>query len=170
MRRLDRTSTLLIVTICVVLGCTAVLVREGGWRRDLRSLAHSSEAADPAYRMVVVFRPEDCEGRLDFVHLVAQPRFRNALTVTGILVGTASAGRLAKQRLRARGLELPLVVRRRGLSLTTQLGYSSTPYLLLMDREGQVRFAMPTPRTPGDMAELEQAMRVLISRNDDAAS
>lgn len=169
MRRFDRTSTLLTGTICVVLGCTAVLVDGGGWRRDLRSLAPWSEAADHSYRMVVVFRPEDCEGRLDFLHLAAQPRFRSTLTVMGILVGTAADGRLARQRLRARGLELPLVVRRRGLSLTTQLGYASTPYLLLMDRGGQVRFAMPTPRTTGDMAELEQVLRVLILRNDDAA-
>lgn len=169
MRRIDAASALLVGTICVVLGCTAVLLRDGGRRSDLAGqIPPESKAVRTPYRMIVVFGPEDCEGRLNFIHLATQPRFRGTISVTGILVGSQADGARATQRLRARGLEVPVHVRRRGMRIAARLGYPSTPYLLIVDETGRLRFAMGAPGRPGEVEELERVMRLLALQSGDS--
>lgn len=162
-RWIDRQAVLLVATILTVLGCTALLRGDHGARWDIRrELPPADAGARTPYRLVVVLGPGDCEGGLAFIHLASRQRFRNTLSVTGVLVGTRAETRVAQQRLRARGFDLPLSARPGGLRAAGPIGYRSTPYLLLVDEEGRVRFAADLPSVPAEMREIEQAIRSIV--------
>ena len=129
----------------------------------LPAYAHPGDAgADLIARETVVLGPGDCESGLGFIHLASQRRFRNMLSVTGILVGSPADTRIAQQRLRARGYAIPLHARSSGPRAAEPIGYRSTPYLLLLDESGRVRFAADVPVHGREMRAIEQAIRSIV--------
>lgn len=131
----------------MVILCTAGLVIAKPATRPLGAVLPASGPATP-FRAYVFFQPIDCSGNMEFLRVFARPRFRSHVSVTGMLVPGVTADDKRDATRRFRNLTGSSVVE--GASRETRaalraLGYLQTPFVVVLDEQGQVRLATPVP-------------------------
>src|SRR5687768_13124883 len=105
----DRQTPLLLLVILTVLACTAYVGYVRTYPQNVTVLIPRVEAGSPQpFRAIVVFRLEDCDGRIDFMHAFARPRWRDAFSTGALVIGGPAEAQAAAQVLRARGLTIPV--------------------------------------------------------------
>jgi hypothetical protein len=159
----DRKTALLLLVILTVLACTAYM---GYLRTSPKTVAglmpRTQEGSRRPFRAVVIFHPEDCDGRIDFMHAFARPRWRDLFSTGALVIGGAAEAETAAQTLRARGLSIPVSAVRSEAHPGRLLGYTSTPYLLVVDRQDRLRIAVPGPSSTSELRALERATEGLL--------
>ncbi|HEV3051939.1 MAG TPA: hypothetical protein VGX50_16645 [Longimicrobium sp.] len=159
----DRQTTVLLFVLVTVLACTGYVAYTRTQRRDLAVLMPRLERAEPRrFRAVVVFQPEDCNGRIGFMHAFSRPRWRNAFSTDALVIGSPLEAEAAAQSLRAQGLPMPVSAVRHDQHPGRFLGYAQTPYLLVLDRQDRLRIAVPGPSTTQELLALERVTEGLL--------
>ncbi len=159
----DRQTTVLLLVVLTVLACTGYVGYVRINPRNVGLLIPRAEAVSPhPFNAVVVFRPEDCDGRIDFMHAFARPRWRDSFSTRALVIGGAAEAETAAQTLRARGLSIPISAVRSDAHPGRLLGYTTTPYLLVVDRQERVRIAVPGPLSTSERHALERAAEGLL--------
>jgi hypothetical protein len=161
----DWQSLSLVTGTAIVLACTGYVVQSRTHPRTLAEIVHRSGDAPLAepFHAVVVFRPEDCGGRIDFMHAFARPRWREAFRTSALVVGGPAAVDESAQRLRARGIAMPVAAVRANAHPGRLLGYTTTPYLLVFDQQNRLRIALPDPTRASEMEAFERAAEGLAA-------
>ena len=145
----------------VVVLCTLMLLVGGARYRPIASLLPEPSGRQP-YRAYVFFQPADCAGNLEFLRILARPKFRSTVAVIGILSGSTSAGEAAGAAQKFRdltGRATVLPSPRKATSALTALGYRKTPFVIVLDPSGQVRLASAVP---GSFEESRRFERQLL--------
>jgi hypothetical protein len=155
----DRQSIFLLTVTAIVLACTGYVARSRAHPQTLADIVRRAEKTPStrAFHAVVVFRPEDCGGRIDFMHAFTRPRWREAFHTSAIVLGGPADVNDTSQRLKARGIAMPVSAVRANAHPGRSLGYTSTPYLLVLDRQNRLRIALPDPTRPSEMEAFERA-------------
>jgi hypothetical protein len=155
----DRQRIFLVIVTATVLACTGYVAWARVHPRTLADVVRRPEGAPTTqpFHAIVVFRVEDCGGRVDFMHAFARPRWRQAFYTSAFVVGGEAEVGEAAQRLRARGIAMPVSAVRANAHPGRFLGYTSTPYLLILDRQNRVRLASPDPTRSSEMEAFEHA-------------
>jgi len=158
-----RQNVLLLVVIVTVLACTGYVAcsRAQPGPRILPVSAAQSTSSTP-FHAIVVFQPRDCDGRIDFMHVFARPRWRTAFTTSALVIGGPAEAQAAAQALRARGLPIPVSAVGSRSHPGMLLGYASTPYLLVMDNQDRLRMALAAPSSIVEMRAFERAAEGLL--------
>lgn len=159
----DRQTPLLLLVILTVLACTAYVGYVRTYPQNVAVLIPRAKAGPTRpFRAVVVFRPEDCDGRIDFMHAFARARWRDAFSTDALVIGGPAETQAAAQILTARGLSIPVSAVRSDAHPGRLLGYTTTPYLLVMDRQERLRIAVPGPSSTSELRALERATEGLL--------
>jgi hypothetical protein len=99
----------------------------------------------PSASLVLVFQPEDCLGEGTLVTEWNRAYRSARLPVRGVVVGTGAPSARQGALFRELRLEMPLapITRRHASTVAERLGYTSTPFAILLDAEGRVAAAFP---------------------------
>lgn len=92
------------------------------------------------------------------IFLISQAAFWTAALVIG---GTPEA-KAAAQMLTARGLSMPISAIESEAHPGRFLGYSATPYLLVLDRHDRVRIVVPGPTSNAELRAFHRAAEGLL--------
>jgi hypothetical protein len=158
----DRQNALLLFVVLTVLACTGSIAYLRTHQEDLATLIPDTAADHVRFSAVVVFRPEDCDGRIDFMHAFAREKWRQSFSASTLVIGGRAELKEAAQTLRARGIPMPVAAIRSDAHPGRILGYTSTPYLLVMDRQDRLRIAIPGPSSTSEMRAFERAAEGLL--------
>jgi hypothetical protein len=158
----DRQTALLLFVVLTVLACTGYVAYLRTHQEDLGSLIPGTAANHGRFSAVVVFRPEDCDGRIDFMHAFGRVKWRESFSTSALVIGGRTEAKEAEQTLRARGIPMPVAAIRSDAHPGRFLGYASTPYLLVMDRQDRLRIAIPGPSSISEMRAFERATEGLL--------
>lgn len=124
--------------------------------RSIPALLAGDGGTAPPAGMLIILQPEDC---LRSGELVAR---WNALwrarrfPVTALVVGAGRVSAHQRELLRGQKLELPLraITARDAGVVAEKLGYTSTPFAVMIDRGGRVAGSFPASQNlPVDMVE-----------------
>jgi hypothetical protein len=132
-----------------VLLCTAGLVIASPQPTSLGAVLPKPAQGAP-FRAYVFFQPVDCSGNLEFLRILARPKFRAAIAVTGMLAPGTRVDEEADAKRRFGALTGGGVVipsSRQVAAALVPLGYRTTPFVVVLDREGQVRLATSVPQS-----------------------
>jgi hypothetical protein len=127
--------------------CTAALLFANPRPKALASVLPAPEPGAP-FRAYVFFQPVDCSGNLEFLRVFARPKFRSSVAVTGMLPpGTAANEKVDATRRFGDLTGSPVVLSSSGeiAAALVSLGYRATPFVVVVDEEGQVRLAASVP-------------------------
>jgi hypothetical protein len=159
----DRQNGFLLFVVVTVLACTGYVAYSRAQPDNLALRVPAARAtASSLFHAVVVFQPQDCDGRIDFMHAFARPRWRTAFSTSALVIGGPAEAKAAAQGLRARGLPIPVSAVRSEARPGMLLGYASTPYLLVMDHQDRLRMALPAPSSTSEMRAFERAAEGLL--------
>lgn len=153
----DRQNAFLIFVVFTVLACTGYVGYVRTHPQDFASLAPIVSSNSKPFRAIVVFHLEDCDSRIDFMHTFSRPRWRDSFAVEALVVGGAREEKAAAQSLAARGLSIAVSAVASEAHPGRFLGYASTPYLLVMDRENRLRMIVPGPSSTSEARSFERA-------------
>lgn len=131
----------------VVALCTGVLVLAQSTPKALASVLPPPESA-AHFRAYIFFQPVDCSGNLEFLRVLARPKFRSSVAVIGMLApGTAAeeAADATRRFHQLTGSNAVLASSREVDAALIPLGYRQTPFVVVVDANGQVRFATSVP-------------------------
>lgn len=159
---------LLVCTNLVVLSCTYVLIRGPGPTENLLRSIEREGQQERGYRVVFVGRSEDCASDLLALHTLSKPAFRGRVTGLIAHVGRTADLRAVRNSVRSRGLQVDVIGLRAPPRAGPLMGYTSLPYLLILDPEGRVGFASKVPTTPIEAAEFERRLTQLTLENSTA--
>lgn len=160
----DRQTTLLLFVLLVVLACTGYVAYVRAQPRELALLSSRLGGTQPRpFHAVVVFQPEDCDGRIDFMHAFSRPRWRDAFSTGALVIGGPAEASAAARSLRARGLSMPVHAVRHDRHPGRNMGYVQTPYLLVLDRQDRLRIAVPGPSSTRELLAFERATEGLLA-------
>lgn len=97
----------------------------------------------------LVARAADCTGNLEFLDLFERPPIHDRIDlVAALALGDESAATTLRHALAARGLDIPVRVASPALrAALATVGHHATPYLLVLDRNGALRFAIGAPES-----------------------
>ena len=159
----DRQTALLLFVLLTVLACTGYVGYVRTHPQDFGGLtAHTRGSDSKPFRAIVVFRPEDCDGRIDFMHAFARPRWRKSFSTGALVIGGGAEAKAAAQTLTARGLAMPVSAVGSEAHPGRSLGYPSTPYLLVVDQQDRLRMVFPAPSSTADVRAFERAAEGLL--------
>lgn len=156
---------MLLGVAAIVLSATAAV----RWDRTrVPSIAAQLSAAtldEGRFRAVVVFQYADCGSSLGFLSWLRQHSDLSHMRLERLLhVGPqqefAAAERWSEES------ELSLPVRHADASLQralAALGQRQTPWILLLDRHGQVRLSLDAPRSPAERRQVVSALSAFTS-------
>lgn len=140
--------TQLLLVLAVIIGGLAgtLLSRQRNPARVPISRAFPFEPRDSSrFRAFVVLSARDCAGNLGFLDLFHRDTTRIRLSRL-YLVGPRSGLDSTVALLREDGIDTPLVPATRAIERAMiQLGATSTPFLIVLDRDGTTRLAMTSP-------------------------
>lgn len=126
------------------------------------SLAETLPAADlrgAPLRLLVFFQEEDCDGSLLGMRVIAHPSLAEHISVEAFLVSTGSRADIDEIRRSVGDVPVTVLTRvtRRAL---LPLGYSRTPFVVVLDRAGRIRITAPLPQDEATVVALvDQVMR-----------
>lgn len=132
----------------IVMLCTAGIVVTSPKPRALDEVLPVSASSSSPLHAYVFFQPADCSANLEFLRVLARPRFRSTVAVTGMISRSTGAGEKAISARRFRDLTGRGVVRSSSQKVDAAmvaLGYRTTPFIVVLDLHGQVRFAAQVP-------------------------
>lgn len=158
----DRQNAFLTFVVLAVLACTGYVGYIRAHPPDLTVLAARVSSNAKPFRAIVVFRPEDCDSRIDFMHTFTRPLWRDSFAVGALVVGGAGEAKVAAQALTARGLSMAVTTVGSDSHPGRFLGYTSTPYLLVMDQQDRLRMIIPGPSSTSDVRSFEHATKGLL--------
>ena len=142
-----------------VLSATAVLAPEQENVRPVRA-----DLPQPgALGLHVVFQLEDCASTLAFLEILDHPSLAGRVGLSSLLlVGEAEdvpgAARALRGIARDRRIRVASGATRRALR---RMGFRRTPFFLVEDAGGVVRFAAPVPGGPRELRSLHASLRAL---------
>jgi hypothetical protein len=118
-------------------------------------LAGDAGAAPPA-GMLIILQPEDCLRSGELVARWNAFHRGRRFPVTALIVGSDRDLRRQRELLRQRNLTLPLraITQREAGIVAEKLGYTSTPFAVMIDRAGRVAGSFPASQNlPADIVE-----------------
>lgn len=117
--------------------------------RSLGALLSNARSHPPRVRAFLVARSADCSGNFDFLDLFDRPPVRSRLDLAGVVaLGDEDAVPALRAALAAHGRQLPVWSASPAARLAlASLGVRSTPYLVVVDGDGALRFAAGAPAT-----------------------
>jgi hypothetical protein len=131
----------------VVLLCTAAVLTTSSKPQALGEVLPPLSGPSP-FRAYVFFQPADCASNLEFLRILARPKFQSTVAVAGMLTG-ADDDRVKDHATRRfsdlTGRDVVLSPTRKVAAALAALGYRTTPFLVVLDVHGQVRFAASVP-------------------------
>jgi hypothetical protein len=97
----------------------------------------------------LVARASDCSGSFEFLDLFDRPPVRDRLDLVGVIaLGDEPAATTLRRALATRGYDLPVRPASHTLRATlATIGYHHTPYLIVLDADGVLRFAIGAPES-----------------------
>jgi hypothetical protein len=138
------------VCVLVVMACTGLIMHRPAESASLNLILNTPDitSGSERFRLVYVFRPEDCAGNLRLLAAVQRPALRSRLTVAGLLYGSDQDVPRARRLLARAGVETPIrpLTTRQSAALAP-LGHRAMPFWLLFDPEGQLVLSLSTPAT-----------------------
>ncbi|HEX6370959.1 MAG TPA: hypothetical protein VF006_18715 [Longimicrobium sp.] len=154
-------------SVLIVLLCTAFILHTPPPASIAAMVGVPSAPGGPGYTALVVFQEKDCESNLQMLRLFQRPRLRPAFQERGILL--ASGRGAGDARLRALvSAEHPSFPFRLGTERDARtlhaLGMSQTPYLIVLDGAGRVRYSTPAPAGPTEYVALARDLEQLASQ------
>lgn len=168
MRSMRKSSLFSAVCALVVLVCTVLITHRPVESASLDLILNATETTisdGERFRLVYVFRPEDCASNLRLLAAVQRPALRSRLTVAGLLYGSEKDVPRARRLLARAGVETPIrpLTTRQSAALAP-LGHRAMPFWLLFNPEGQLVLSLSTPTT------LQEHLRTidLLTRVTDA--
>jgi hypothetical protein len=152
------------LVVLTVLACTGYVGYMRAYPQNVAALIpRAEEGSTRPFRAVVIFHLKDCDGRIDFMHAFSRPRWRDSFSTGALVIGGPKEAQAAAQILRARGLAIPVSAVRSDAHPGRLMGYTSTPYLLVMDRQDRLRIAVPSPSSTSELGALERTADGLLN-------
>lgn len=149
-----------------VLACTAYVGLGARTPAPIHDLVvEVGAAASPkAYRALVVFQVPDCEASLDTVlDLLDEPAIRSRVVVYGALAGRDFRQDEIPLKARTARFERAVVrMDRHWMRSLVPLGHRGTPFLVVLDSDGQVRLSAKAPTTPEEHQYLARLLLDLV--------
>ena len=107
-------------------------------------LGHGGGAPPPA-GMLIVLQPEDCLRSGELVARWNALHRAGRFPVTAVVVGPGSVSKQHRELLRQQNLGLPLrpITTRNAEIVAEKLGYTSTPFAVMIDRGGHIAGSFP---------------------------
>lgn len=112
------------------------------------------------YHAYVVMQAGDCTSNLEFLQIFDRPELRERFGVSGLVV--ESSVDEARALLAERQIRLP--VKRMRSSLASQsrlLGYRKTPFIVVINKGGVVRYTAPAPPDPIAQTRLAEMLMMV---------
>lgn len=134
--------------------------------------AGTAPAPGPGYTAWIVVQPEDCESNLSLLGLLARPLVARGIPRVELrLIGGPADTVGLRERLGPDAASLGLgVVSHRSVRPLRFLGFRRTPFLIVLDGEGQVRLAVESPRAAEDFVRLGAVLTALAAPGRPAAA
>ena len=152
-------------TVVIVLVCTVLVLSSGTPEPIGSSLPVVGIDGTGAFRAYVVVQPADCTSNLEFARVFAPEKFRRRLPVTGLVTGRAVAqdDLLTAQRKfeEFAGTDHVIPLSRKSAGALAGLGFTRTPFLVIVDSESRVRFASEPPRTFEGLRAFDQLLTIM---------
>jgi hypothetical protein len=152
-----------VLSLLIIIGCAFIVARPVRLP-TLANVANPDQGVPATpFTALVVFQEKDCESNLQILHLFERPSLRPAFSARGVLLPSS---RRPDRRLEAlvRHAYPSFEFRRaaRGDARTLHaLGFQRTPYLVVLDQGGRVRFRTTPPPTPAYFVLLARELRQL---------
>jgi hypothetical protein len=136
------------------------LYRDLGYVRaaglSVPALLAGGAGASPPAEMVIVLQPEDCLRSGELVARWNALHRAGRVRVTGLVVGPGRVSSRHRELFRRLGLQVPLraITARHGGIVAEKLGYTSTPFAVMIDRGGRVAGSFPAGQNvPAELVE-----------------
>lgn len=116
--------------------------------RSVPVLLGDGAGAPPTAGMLIVVQPEDCLRSGELVARWNDLHRAGRFPVTALVVGPGSVSKQHRELLRQQNLGLPLqaITTRNAGIVAEKLGYTSTPFAVVIDRAGRVAGSFPASR------------------------
>jgi hypothetical protein len=153
-----------ILPTVVVLACTILLLFKATRTESLGHLLGDGDTHNATmYQSYVVLQPGDCTSNLEFLHLFSRPKIRSQVRIGAVVVGDGQAVKRAKEALARQGFDLPVQpLSNRIARALTPLGYSETPFLIVLDTARRVRVATTAPAGYDDLSRFEAILEQVV--------
>lgn len=148
----------------IVLACTGFVRYQNTPNRSLGDIVGVPRQEGPELLAVAVFQLADCTEAGDFLRVFSDEEYNSSFEVRGIVVGSGDDLQRAAARLGSdlESISLRRAGRRDMLALDA-LGYDATPYVLIVDRAGRLRWTGGPPQTPAEWVRLRASVRALTA-------
>jgi hypothetical protein len=154
-----RTAPAALAATLGVIALTATLTPETGMtgRLDL------ADAPPGALGVHVAFQLADCASTLAFLEILDHPSLLGRVSLASLVfLGEARDTAAAARALGGTGKGRPLIVASAATRRALQrLGFRRTPFFVVEDADGVVRFASPVPAGPRQLRALHGSLRAL---------
>jgi hypothetical protein len=108
----------------------------------------------------VVMQAGDCNSNLEFLHVFDRPGLKERYGLSGLVVESSASD--ARAILAEKQIALPVKeMSARMAAHSKLLGYPKTPFLVVINRGGMIRFAAPAPRDDASQDLLVGALEAL---------
>lgn len=153
-----------VVATLVVLACTGFVRYQNSPARALGGAVGVVRDVGPEYIAVGVFQLRDCDEAAAYLHAFMEGPARGRFEVRGLVVGHAAdvTQAVAKLGRDVNGVSVRKATRRDMVALEA-IGYPATPYVLVIDRAGRLRWTSPPPRSPAEWTAFRQAVAMLVT-------
>ena len=161
--RRDRPGGWLVATL-VVLACTGFVRYQNTPARSLGGAVGIAREGGPEFLAVGVFQLRDCDQAAAYLRTFTEGPALGRFEVRGLVVGHAAdvTQAVAKLGRDVKGVSVRKAARRDMVALEA-IGYQATPYVLVIDRAGRLRWTSPPPRSPAEWTAFRQAVATLAT-------
>lgn len=124
--------------------------------RSVPALVAGGAGASPAAGMVIVLQPEDCLRSGELVARWNALHRAGRFPVTALVAGPGRVSSRHRALLRRHDLQLPLrgITERNAAIVAEKLGYTATPFAVMIDRGGRVAGSFPASQNvPAEVVE-----------------
>ncbi|HUP20470.1 MAG TPA: hypothetical protein VM778_11010 [Gemmatimonadota bacterium] len=153
-----------VVATLVVLACTGFVQYQNTPERSLGGTVGVERDAGPEYVALGVFQLRDCDQAAAYLRVFTEGPALGRFEVRGLVAGHAAdvMQAVAKLGRDVKGVSVRKAARRDMVALEA-IGYGATPYVLVIDRAGRLRWTSPPPRSPAEWSAFRQAVAVLAT-------
>jgi len=163
----DRPAGWLVATL-VVLACTGFVRYQNTPARSLGGAVGVEREGGPEFIALGVFQLRDCDQAAAYLRVFTEGPALGRFEVRGLVAGHAAdvTQAVAKLGRDVKGVSVRKATRRDMVALEA-IGYGATPYVLVIDRAGRLRWTSPPPRSPAEWSAFRQAVTVLSTTSNE---
>lgn len=156
-----------VVATMLVLACTGFVRYQNSPERSLGRTVGIERQEGPEYIAVAVFQLRDCDQASGYLRVFTEGPAAGRFEVRGVVAGptrdvTEAAAKLGRD---IQGVSVRRGGRRTMVALAA-LGYAATPYVIVVDRAGRLRWTSPPPRTAAEWSVFREAVSLMAGTEE----